>query len=143
MSADLEPFKKLKWFYAEGNLDEAFNCFNNFDLTNYGFTTIGIRWAMKHSFQMPNEQGTMITMYPIEDLDLFNEKMGWAISVNNPRVRILSWDEVSAIHEDLLEKARIRAEEMAKIPTPEDEYKAQQLLLLAKINNKLDALNNK
>ena len=64
------------WLYIEGDLPDWLN-------TSYetvGFTREGIAWAVHQRYQLADTNGVMVSLFPIEDLELFQATAGQLIT---------------------------------------------------------------
>ena len=150
----------LNWLYIEGNLGMVFgNQSGGVNWEGYGFSVAGVGWAVANGYQKTNENGVMVSLFPIEDEEIFRQSVGvfldqlaqlrsqvdasalppWQQIPGDQQIRVVTQEECDAIHARLVALEAARQEEEALTPTEEDIYKAQQLLLLTEINNKLSA----
>ncbi len=146
-----------KWLYIEGDLPDWLA--SGYEAV--GFTREGIGWAVQNLYQLPNEDGVTVSMFPLEDEECFVQTIGpeleWqarmAAQPENAALppwhrasatscRIITQAECDAIHARLLALHEQRLAEMANIPTEEDIYRAQQLLLLTELCNGVAALQD-
>lgn len=148
----------FKWFYCEGNLP---NLLKSIGWEGCGFSMEGIAWVVANGYQLNNENGVLVSMFPIEDEVLFDQTLGayltqleqfrnqtdpdtmapWQMPPDG-QMRIITQEECDTIHTRLLALEAKRQEEMAAVPTEEDIYKAEQLLLLTELCNGVAALQN-
>lgn len=130
----------FNWAYIEGDLDVVLG-YSSIDWEGFGFTIRGIRWAVQNQYQLPNEDGTMISLFPIENEGLFNERLGTVFSGKSSKYRIVNQAECDTIHERLVALAQQQAEVQARTATIEEAAQSEQLLLLTEIaNNTRDIL---
>lgn len=152
----------FNWFYNEGDLTMLCDSSGAINCENFGFTTDGVRWAVANGYQKADENGIMISMFPIEDEDRFRATLGefinqvaqisaqtdtatiapWHIAAGTQNCRVVTQEECDTIHTRLLALDKARQEEAASIPSEEAVYKAQQLLLLTEISNGLTELKD-
>jgi len=145
----------FEWLYVEGNLDILCDSTGAINWDAYGFTVPAIRWAVANGYQKPNENGTMISMFPIENKELFDKTLGaviaqldqantidtsapWRQVSTNGHYRVITQEECDTIHANLVALEKSNQEEAALTPSDDEVYRAQQLLFLAKINNNLE-----
>lgn len=138
---------KFKWAYIEGDLDVVFG-YSSIDWEGLGFTIPGIRWAVNNRYQLPNAEGTTISLFPIENEAIFNERLGAVFSGKSSKYRVVNQAECDTIHAELVALSERRAAEQARVASEEEVYQGQELLLLTEIaNNTRDILaylvNNK
>ena len=149
----------FNWFYCEGNLTPLMSG-GQIPWEAYGFRSAGITWAVANRYQLPNADGVTISMFPIENEELFEQTVGqliaqvgqarsrqdestapWLRIPENIPYRVISQEECDTIHAQLLAEAQARETEAANIPTEDDIYKAQELLLFTELCNDVAALN--
>lgn len=138
---------KFNWAYIEGDLDVVFG-YSSIDWEGFGFTIPGIRWAVANQYQLPNADGTMISLFPIENEALFNERLGTVFSGKSTKYRIVNQAECDTIHAELVALSEQQAAKQARMASEEETAQSEQLLLLTEIaNNTRDILaylvNNK
>ena len=142
------------WLYIEGDLPDWLNP----SYETVGFTREGIAWAVHQRYQLADTNGVMVSLFPIEDLELFQATAGQLITQQSAATeeitlppwrrngggvcRVITQEECDAIHARLLALDEKRRAEMAKIPTEEDIYRAEQLLLLTELCNGVAALQD-
>lgn len=130
----------FNWAYIEGDLDVVFG-YGSIDWAGMGFTIPGIRWAVANQYQLPNAEGTMISLFPIENEELFNERMGQVFSGKSSKYRIVDQAECDEIHTKLVALSEKQAAMQARTPSEEETVQAEQLALLTEIaNNTRDIL---
>lgn len=146
----------FKWFYCEGDMPEILTWIG---WEGCGFSRAAVAWAVANSYQLNNEEGALVSMFPIEDEVLFSQTVGAYLAqleqfrsqtntstlapwqkLPDGQMRIVTQEECDAIHTRLLALEEQRQAETANIPTEEDIYKAEQLLLLTELCNGVAAL---
>lgn len=148
----------FKWFYCEGDLPEILT---SIGWEGCGFSRVAVAWAVANSYQLNNEDGALVSMFPIEDEASFGQTVGaylarmeqfhdqadpstlapWQKTLYG-QMRVISQEECDTIHTELLALEERRQTEAANIPTEEDVYRAEQLLLLTEICNGVAALQD-
>lgn len=131
-----ELMNKPYWFYIEGDLDIVFG-FDNFDFRDFGFSIADVRLANQNQYQLDNEDGVMVTLYPISNMEQFTFRLGSLIESQSQKYRVITSEEAQEIHERLLALFNERIEAESAIPTEDEILTAQQLLLLTEIRNSL------
>lgn len=139
------------WLYIEGNLPDWLSP----AYEAIGFTQEGIAWAVQQKYQLPDANKVMVSMFPIEDMELFSETVGQLLARQSTATedttlppwrqssgvyRVITQEECDAIHARLLALDARRREETAATPTEEDVFRAEQLLLLTELCNGVAAL---
>lgn len=146
----------MDWLYIEGDLPDWLNSYDAI-----GIPQAGVAWAVQQRYQLTNKDGIMVSMFPIEDSELFRQQMGpeieWQTQMaaqtendalppwyraSDTRYRIISQEECDTIHAQLLDLDAQRRAEMAATPTEDDIYRAEQLLLLTELCNGVAELKN-
>jgi hypothetical protein len=150
----------FNWFYCEGDLTPLVSG-GQIPWEAYGFSSAGVTWAVANRYQLPNGDGVTVSMFPIENEVLFHQTVGqlitqvkqarsrqdestapWLRIPENIPYRVITQEECDTIHAQLLAEAQAREAEAANVPTEDDIYKAQQLLLLTELCNGMMALQD-
>lgn len=148
----------FKWFYCEGDLPDILT---GIGWDGCGFSRAGVAWSVANSYQLNNKDGVMVSLFPIEDEASFSQTIGAYIaqldqlrSRTKPstlapwqrfpdgRMRVITQEECDTIHAQLLALEEQRQAEITNVPTEEDVYRAEQLLLLTEICNGVAALQS-
>lgn len=124
------------WAYIKGDLDRVFG-YDGIDWELFGFRIEDIRWAVSRGYQSPNNDGIMISLFPIYNLNQFNEATGFMFN-SHPDFKIVTSEEAFRINSELILKNAENEIELAKIPSEDDIYKSQILLLLTKLSVQLE-----
>lgn len=137
----------FNWAYIEGDLDVVLG-YGSIDWESFGFTVPGIRWAVANRYQLSNAEGTMISLFPIENEELFNARLGTIFDGRSNKYKVVTQAECDEIHERMIAMADSQAMMQARVASEEETYQGQELLLLTEIaNNTRDILaylvNNK
>lgn len=122
------------WFYAEGDLFLIFG--NNFTWESIGFNPAQLFELNKIGYQLPNEEGVSVSLYPIAYPAAFWSTIGPKIK-NNPKYKVISKEEAEKIHSKLLLLAQEQRILEFTTPTKEDSYQAALLLAIMEIKNAL------
>lgn len=120
------------WAYIEGDLDSIFG-YTSIDWASFGFSIPDLRWATAHHYQLPGLNGVTVTMLPIHNLELFYATLGGIFTNENPKYRVMTQAEIDEIHSKLLLEDAEQTIVASKIPSEEDVYRSQILLLLTEI----------
>lgn len=126
----------VKWVRLEGDLDFFFGN-GGIDWESHGFSIPLIREAVKAGFQWTNENSELVSLFPVSDEIAFNSAFGPFLEKYPVMCRCVNEDDAVAERDAHKTAADAEAEEAANTPSQEDIYKAQQLLLLTEISNKL------
>lgn len=130
----------IKWVRLEGDLDFFFGE-GGIDWVGHGFSIPLIREAVKAGFQWTNDNDDLVSLFPISDEITFNTAFGPFLENYPIMCRCVTEEEAVAERDAHKAAADAAAEEAANTPSQEDIYKAQQLLLLTEISNKLGDSN--
>lgn len=129
------------WVQFKGDLDFFFGN-GSIDWEGAGFSIPLIREAVKAGFQWTDENSELISLFPITDMIAFNSYFAEFLTKYPAMCSIVTEDAVVAARDAHKVIADAEAEVAANTPSQEDIYKAQQLLLLTEISNKLGAGDN-
>lgn len=130
----------MQYFYTTEPLMYVFGP-GEFRFSSFGMEDRQVALAVQDGFQQPGEDGKgVVSILPISDEKLFGSKLGHLLEQANDTYKVLSEAEAIAERDRLKQLAQAREEVEKNIPTEEDIYKAQQLLVLSEINNKLGGL---
>lgn len=138
MLASMEKYNipVATWVRFEGDLDFFFGS-GSIDWEGAGFSIPLIKEAVKGGFQWSDENGNLISLFPISDMIRFNSYFSDALANLPQMCHTVSEDEAVAERDAHKVVADAEAEAARNTPSEEDVYKAQQLLLLTEICNKL------
>lgn len=138
MIAAMEKYNMniIKWVRLEGDLDFFFGT-GVIDWEGHGFFIPLIREAIKAGFQWTNDNGDIVSLFPVSDEITFNTVFGPLLENYPIMCRCVTEEEAISERDVHKAAADAAAEEAANTPSQDDIYKAQQLLLLTEISNKL------
>lgn len=125
------------WAFIRGDLDRIFG-YNGIDWESFGFEIEDIRWAVQRGYQASEKTGDMVSLFPISNLNRFNDILGIVFNNGNPNYRIVASEEAFRINSTLILENAEKEIEQAAIPSEDDVYKSQILLLLTKLSVQLD-----
>lgn len=129
-----ETERNFNWAYIEGDLDVVFG-YGSIPWEALGFTIPGIRWAVQNQYQVTNAEGMMISLFPIENEELFRQRLGAIFNAGNPRYRIVTQEECDSIHAALVAYQKGQQEKQELAASDEEIYQAEMLLLMTEIAN--------
>lgn len=143
MIAAMEKYniEVVNWVQFKGDLDFFFGS-GNIDWEGAGFSIPLIREAVKAGFQWTDENNELISLFPITDMIKFNSYFAEFLVSYPAMCSLVAEDDAVAARDAHKIIADAEAEAAANTPSQEDIYKAQQLLLLTEISNKLGAGDN-
>ena len=114
------------------------------DWQGYGFDPRQVSRAVSNGCQQM-DNGKLVSMLPIADEELLRTKLADYLECGEDSFgyyRILPEAEAMALRDSLKAVNDAEAARLANIPSDEDTYRAQQLLLLTEISNKLGGASN-
>ena len=132
----------MNYFYYKGNLSNVMDFSRSNPWPHYGFETRQIAKAVQQGFQQQEEDGEMVSIFPIANEVIFYQAMESAMAEEPDICKVMAEDAAIAERDRLKEINDAKAEAAKNIPSEEDTYRAQELLLLTQISNKLSAQNN-
>lgn len=133
-------FNNRNFLLATNNLDILFD--GNFSSWEaFGMKTAEIAKAVQLGYQFSFNSGKMVTIFPISNLSQFYNMCSTALNDYPSEYKVISRDDAIMALEIASQEAEAEAaaleEEHRKQVTDEDVYRAQELLLLTKIANRL------
>lgn len=122
------------WLYIEGDLDVILG--PDFVWKNIGFDSFEIRNLNLIGYQLPNDSGVLITLYPISNPGLFWSTVGPSVK-NNPKSAVITQEDAEKIHSKLLLKHQEEIIKDITTPSKEEVFNATMLLTVMEIKNAL------
>lgn len=130
----------MRYFYTTQPLMYVFGP-GQFTFSSFGMEDRQVALAVQDGFQQPGEDGNgIVSILPITDEELFRSRLGHLLEEGSAMYKLLSEAEAIAERDRLKGLEEERQAALQSAPSDEDIYKAQQLLLLAEINNKLGGI---
>jgi len=130
----------INWVRFEGDLDFFFGA-GGIDWESSGFSIPLVKEAVKSGFQWTDDSGNLISVFPVSSEVEFNSRFADIMTRCPSLCRIVTEEEAVSERNEAKAAADIKAKEEADTPSQDDIYKAQQLLLLTEISNKLGGIN--
>lgn len=130
----------MQYFYTTQPLMYVFGP-GQFTFGSFGMEDRLVALAVQEGFQQPGEDGNgIVSILPITDEGLFRSRLGHLLEEGSTTYKLLTEAEAIGERDRLKGLAEERQAAEESLPSDEDIYKAQQLLLLAEINNKLGGI---